>query len=43
MFFKSSMEGEAIILIVYIDDLILIEGDVFEIDHLKRNLQRNLR
>ena len=31
MFFKSSKEGEAIILILYIDDLILIGDDVFEI------------
>ena len=37
MFFKSFKEGETIILILYIDDLILIEGDdVFEISPEKR-------
>ena len=40
MFFKFSREGKTTILIVYVDDIILIGDNVFEIDHLNKELPK---
>ena len=38
MFFKFSKEGKTAILIVYVDDIIPTRDDMFEIDHLKKEV-----
>ena len=40
MFFKFSKEGKTTILIVHVNDIILTGDDVYEIDHLKKELAK---
>ena len=39
LFFKHSTKGKIAILIVYVNDIIVIENDLFEINNLKNNLE----
>ena len=40
MFYKHPSERRVAVLIVYVDDIILTRDDVFELDRLKKDLDR---